>query len=95
MDTSAPSSGAYDPSYTTGASDAWKKSARKIPVATRMTKQYMAISPRKNAQLSGKMWRSSSRSRPLPPRLVCSQRPAGRSGDLRTPKALPSPRLRS
>ena len=41
-----------------------------------MMKQYSAISPRKNAQLSGKMWRSSSRRMPLPPRLVSSQRAA-------------------
>ena len=58
-----------------------------------MMKQYSAISPRKNAQLSGKMCRSSSRSRPLPPRLVSSQRAAGRSGERRTPNALPRPAL--
>ncbi len=41
------------------------------------------------------MWRSSSRSRPLPPRLVSSQRAAGRSGERRTPKRCRGSRLRS
>ena len=38
----------------------WKNSARKVPVSSRMTNEYSAISPSRNVQWSGKILRKKS-----------------------------------
>jgi hypothetical protein len=43
----------YDPWYTTSFMEGTKNSDRKVPVSSKMTKEYSAISPSRNDQWSG------------------------------------------
>src|ERR1700730_16591389 len=70
-----PSSLVYEPWYTTGAVDGLKKSARYVPVSSRITNDHSAISPSMNVQWSGKTLRISVRTPRAPPNRSSSQPP--------------------
>src|SRR5581483_12433457 len=58
-DISMPRNCVYDPVYVVFWRLASKKNVRYVPVSTRITKQYKAISPNMNEKLSGKTLRST------------------------------------